>query len=55
MNAITAEINSGPWYRHFWPWFILALLLTSIVGSSAAAWMALHSNDSVIEHADSAD
>ncbi len=52
---IAREPDSGPWYRHFWPWFLLGLLMLSVVGSSAAAWIAYHTHDTVIEHADSAD
>ena len=27
------ETNTGPWYRHFWPWFLVGLLGISVVAS----------------------
>jgi hypothetical protein len=41
-----------PWYRQFWPWFIIALLSCAITGSLASAYLAVHTNDVVLEHGD---
>ncbi|HPG29005.1 MAG: FixH family protein [Spirochaetaceae bacterium] len=38
------ELGS-PWYRNFWPWFIVALLGTSVVGSLVTVAIALDQAD----------
>jgi len=48
------SIESLPWYRYFVPWLIIALLLAAVVGSFASAYLALHTNDVVLPHADQA-
>ena len=50
-NATT----SLPWYRQFWPWFVIALLSSAVVGSLFSAYLAVHIPDVVLPHADSAD
>jgi hypothetical protein len=47
--------HSLPWYRYFWPWFILALLASAVSGSLVSAWLAVHTSDVVLEHADSSE
>ena len=32
--------SSGPWYRHFWPWFVVGLLGVSMVASLATVVVA---------------
>ena len=44
-----------PWYRHFWPWFVLALLSSAVVGSLVSAYLAVHTSDVVLEHADASE
>jgi len=44
-----------PWYRYFWPWFVLALLASAVSGSVVSAWLAVHTTDVVLPHADSSD
>jgi uncharacterized protein len=46
---------AAAWYRHFWPWFILALLSSAVIASLASAYLAVHTTDVVLEHADSSD
>jgi len=41
-----------PWYRNFWPWFIIALLSCAILASLASAYLAVHTNDVVLDHGD---
>jgi len=48
MNTVTPS----PWYRHFWPWFVIAMLSCAIAGSLISLSLALHTPDVVIEHAD---
>jgi len=44
-----------PWYRHFWPWFVLALLASAVAGSLVSAYLAVHTSDVVLEHADASE
>jgi hypothetical protein len=43
-----------PWYRHFWPWFVIAMLASAVTGSFVSLYLALHTPDVVLEHADAA-
>ena len=43
-----------PWYRHFWPWFIIALLGGAVIGSCVSAYLAVHTTDVVLDHGDMA-
>ena len=40
--------DGGPWYRHFWPWFILALLSTAVVASLTTVWIAFTNRDALV-------
>jgi uncharacterized protein len=50
---MTSFTPADPWYRHFWPWFILAMLAGAVTGSFVSLYLALHHSDVVLEHADS--
>jgi hypothetical protein len=30
-----------PWYRQFWPWFIIAIPSTAVIGGMITLWLAL--------------
>ena len=47
--------NTAPWYRHFWPWFIIGMLSAAVIGSFVSLYFALHTTDVVLEHGDSSD
>jgi len=49
MSSVHAAL---PWYRHFWPWFIIAMLAGAVTGSFVSLYFALHTNDVVLEHSD---
>jgi hypothetical protein len=34
------EQDVKPWYRHFWPWFIIGLLSASVSGSLYLVYLA---------------
>lgn len=38
--AIMTQPLSKPWYRQFWPWFIIALPTAAVVGSITTAIIA---------------
>jgi uncharacterized protein len=52
---MSIQPSTAPWYRHFWPWFIIAMLSGAVIGSFVSLYFALHTTDVVLEHADSAD
>lgn len=37
-----------PWYRQFWPWFIIALLASSVVASFVSLWLAISHPDPLV-------
>jgi uncharacterized protein len=44
-----------PWYRQFWPWFIIAMLSSAVIASLTSAYFAVHTTDVVLPHADSSE
>jgi len=44
-----------PWYRHLWPWLIIAMLSSAVVGSLVSAYLAVHTTDTVLEHGDASE
>ena len=48
-NPASAET---PWYRQFWPWFVIALLSSAVIGSVTSAYLAVHYPEIVLPHAD---
>ena len=43
------------WYRHIWPWIIIGLISSAVIGSCLSAYLAVHTRDVVLEHNDSSD
>lgn len=43
------------WYRNLWPWIIIGLLSSAVIGSCLSAYLAVHHGDVVLEHSDQAD
>ena len=37
-----------PWYRQFWPWFIIALPASAVVASFITLWLAISRPDYVV-------
>lgn len=37
-----------PWYRYFWPWFIVLLVATAVVASIVTLFIAIESQDSLV-------
>lgn len=40
-----ARRDDKPWYKQFWPWFIIALPLTAVIASFATLWIAVNNPD----------
>ncbi len=41
-----------PWYRQFWPWFIMALPASAVVAGLFTLWIALQTGDSLVMRSD---
>ena len=37
-----------PWYRQFWPWFIIALPASAVVASLYTFWLAVSNPDQMV-------
>ena len=37
-----------PWYRQFWPWFIIALPAAAVAGGLFTLWLALSNPDHLV-------
>ena len=49
-SRVSQRSDVEPWYRQFWPWFLIALPATAVVFSFATLYIALHGADEVIPH-----
>jgi len=47
--------NSTAWYRQLWPWIIISLLSSAVIGSCVSAYLAVHTRDVVLEHRDASE
>ena len=51
MNADKQNTQNNPvtpWYRQFWPWFIIALPASAVVASFITLWIAISNPDQVV-------
>ena len=37
-----------PWYRQFWPWFLIALPLTAVIGGLVTIVIAVRTSDTLV-------
>jgi hypothetical protein len=50
MTRRIPDSDSKPWYRHFWPWFLMALPAAVVVAGLATAFIAHeHADDLVVD------
>lgn len=40
--------DTKPWYRQFWPWFIMALPASAVVAGLTTLWIAMQTTDSLV-------
>lgn len=40
--------DTQPWFRQFWPWFIIALLSSSVIAGLTTVWISLQTTDSLV-------
>ena len=44
--------DTEPWYRQFWPWFIMALPASAVVAGLYTVWIAMQTTDSLVVQSD---
>ena len=44
--------DTVPWYRQFWPWFIIALPASAVIAGLYTLWIALQTSDSLVIRSD---
>lgn len=44
----TSDLDTKPWYRQFWPWFLIAGPATVVVAAFVSAWIAVSSDDGLV-------
>lgn len=40
--------DTQPWYRQFWPWFLIALPAAAVVASMITLWLAVTNKDPLV-------
>lgn len=40
--------DTKPWYRQFWPWFIIAIPASAVVAGLTTVWIAMQTTDSLV-------
>ena len=48
MKAENSREDTLPWYRQFWPWFIISLPATAVVAGIATVIIAVKNDDSLV-------
>jgi len=43
-----SEHDSKPWYRYFWPWFVIGLLALSVSASLYSVYLAMSTAEPVL-------
>ena len=44
--------DTVPWYRQFWPWFIIALPASAVIAGLSTLWIAMQTSDSLVIRSD---
>jgi len=47
MNTLSVPA-SKPWYREFWPWFLISLPATAVIAGLTTVWLAARSADGLV-------
>jgi len=48
LNKNLAAGESVPWYKQFWPWFIIALPASAVIASFVTLWIAISNPDQLV-------
>jgi len=46
---MNSDMNNKSWYRHFWPWFIIAFLSITILACMFTVYLALKHPDYAVK------
>ena len=46
-----ARLDDLPWYRQFWPWFVIALPATAVMACLVTIWIAVSARPVRVDHA----
>ena len=44
--------DTQPWYRQFWPWFIMAIPAAAVVAGLTTVWISMQTSDSLVIRSD---
>ena len=47
-NSRPVPAENLPWYKQFWPWFIIALPASAVVASFITLWLAISNPDQLV-------
>ena len=47
-NTKPGTVQEPPWYKQFWPWFIIALPASVVVASFFTLWLAISNPDQLV-------
>ena len=47
-NQEPESVQNQPWYRQFWPWFIIALPTSAVIASFISLWLAVSNPDHLV-------
>jgi hypothetical protein len=48
VSGRTTAGHGVPWYRQFWPWFIIALPASAVIASFVSLWLAVSNPDHLV-------
>jgi hypothetical protein len=47
-STVPEDPSPTPWYRQFWPWFLIALPASSVVAGLTTVWISLQDRDGLV-------
>lgn len=48
MTSQPQNPDQAPWYRQFWPWFIIAIPSTAVIGGFFTLWLAITNPETLV-------
>ncbi len=47
-SPVPEQPDPRPWYRQFWPWFLIALPLSSVIAGLTSVWISMQDPDGLV-------